>query len=181
MIHKRGLKGVLIPPYLRLRHTHMQAHTPSMLRAIHSLMESHAAHLSFTHHWPSVSERDDSERQRQCVCVFMSVCIPSICCSSCCMHMILSTHTHRQNSVSSKEYVLSKVCLLSCMERHISVCMNACVIVRACSRALLSMRFALRRCLLAWICCHMASAQEHTRQRQCRGKRSHLLTLSGFS
>lgn len=62
----------------------------------------------------------------------------------------------------------NKACSRLCMERYISMCMNVYVIVHACSCALLSMQLLSAACMLAGICCHMASGQEHTRQ--CRGK-----------
>lgn len=51
---------------------------------------------------------------------------------------------------------------------------GACILLSVAVCAL-----TLRCRLLAWIRCHMASAREHARQRQCRGKWSHL-TLSRF-
>lgn len=159
MFRKGGSKGVLNPPLKT--HTDIQAHTRSMLRAVHSLMESEAAHLSFTHHWPFVSERDGGAgvRARMPAYTLDMLFFP------------LRAHdfscTYTEALVCPWQRVCaSKVCLRSCSDRYISVCMNAWVIVRACPCALLCMQ------LLCTAACYLGSAVTWPLLRNTRGSGS---------
>lgn len=65
-------------------------------------------------------------------------------------HDFACTYTDKVVCLQHRECA-SKVCLPSCLEWYISVCMNACVIVRACSCALLCMRLLpTAACLLGF-------------------------------
>lgn len=63
---QEGIKGSINSAALKI-YTHLRTHTLTVLRAIHSLIESHAAHLSFTHRWLLVEEREWT-----CLCSCMS-------------------------------------------------------------------------------------------------------------
>lgn len=118
---QEGIKGSL---KFSTQDTQTCKHTHSALRATHSLMESHATYLLFTHHWIFFRSRGSQQvcvRARPHFHIMLSILLQ--------VYYIVCATTEKSCVCSSA----SKVYLLSCLQRYISMCMNACVIVRACS------------------------------------------------
>lgn len=121
-------------------------------------------------------------KETEGTCASTSVCTLPICCSSRCVHThnSIRTHAHRQRRVCvARER--APVSPPSCSKRCISVCMSACVIVRA-----LLLRFVvhavapLRRLLEPGSAVTWPPLRNTRGSGSCGGKRSHL-TLSGLS